>query len=132
MKQTKSTAANNVTRLRATPSTPSELDAQLYRRIQNYVTENSWRQLASEVKRYVNDQYKSAYGLVADGTISPEDLEKEIKSQIPSRTYIEDYVNGRPICYRYTNTLANFFNQHYVLKNHNPCTEFLVKLNTQH
>ena len=118
----------NITRLLPTPTTPSELDKLLYKQIQDYVAKHSWRSLAAEVKSFVNNQYKSAYGLVADGTISPDELEREIKSQIPSRTYIEEYSKGRPICYRYTNTLANFFNQEYVLSNHDACEEFLVKV----
>ncbi len=120
--------SKNITRPLPTPTTPSELDKLLYKKIQDFVAKNSWRSLATEVKSFVNNQYKSAYGLVADGTISPEELEKEIKSQIPSRTYIEEYSKGRPICYRYTNTLANFFNQEYVLKNHDACEEFLIKV----
>ena len=128
MKQSKNLIPQNVTHLRSTPGTPSELDATLYKQIQVYVKKHSWRHLANEVKRFVNELYKPAFGLVADGTISPDSLEKEIKAQIPSRTYLEDYLKGRPICYRYTNTLANFFKQEYVLRKHNPCDEYLIKL----
>lgn len=130
MNQPAPNIARNITRLPTHPSTPSELDALLYKKINEYVEQHSWRALAADVKAFVNHQYKAAYGLVADGTITPEDLEKEIKSQIPSRTYIEEYAKGRPICYRYTNTLANFFGQEYVLKNHNACDEYLIKVNS--
>ena len=121
-------ANTNITHLYSEPTSPTELDAVLYQQITKYVDKHSWRQLAREIKEFVNDQYKPAFARVADGTITPEELEKEIKSYVPSRAYIEDYVKGRPICYRYTNTLANFFRQSYVLKNHDPCSEFLVKL----
>lgn len=116
-----------IARIVKKPTTPSELDKVLYLKIEDYLNEKSWRQLAKEVKDFVQTQYKSAYGLVAEGKITPDELDKEIKSQIPSRAYIEQYVKGRPICYRYTNTLANFFGQQYVLSNHNPMEEYLSR-----
>ena len=117
-----------VTRLPGTPTTPSQLDKILYRKIEAYLREHSWRQLAEEVKQFVQEQYKPAYRLVSEGQIEPDELEREIKSQIPSRAYIEQYSKGRPICYRYTNTLANFFDQKYILENHDPCQEYLLKM----
>ncbi|GAB1264951.1 hypothetical protein NBRC116493_21490 [Aurantivibrio infirmus] len=128
MSDTATRLAGKVTRLQTPATSPFELDKSLYAQIKVYVAENSWRQLAEQVKVFVRNQYKPAYSLVSEGKLSPDALEKEIKSHIPSRTYIEEYANGRPICYRYTNTLANFFKQEYVLKNHDSCTEFLKKL----
>lgn len=110
------------------PKTPSELDKILHERIQCYLKNHSWRQLAAAVKEFVQEQFKAADRLVLNGVVTQEQLDSEIKSHIPSRTYIEDYAKGRPICYRYTNTLANFFEQKYTLRNHNPCHEYLVKL----
>ena len=117
-----------ITRLPGVPSTPSQLDKILYRKIESYLQQHSWRQLAEQVKQFVQEQYKPAYRLVSEGKIEPDELDREIKSQIPSRAYIEQYSKGRPICYRYTNTLANFFEQKYILENHNPCQEYLTKL----
>lgn len=118
----------NVRLFSTLPATPSELDRFLHHKIQQYLQTHSWRQLAAAVKQFVQDQFKPAYRLVSDGEIRPEELEAEIKSHIPSRTYIEDYSKGRPICYRYTNTLANFFDQEYVLSNHDPCQQYVSKL----
>jgi len=117
-----------ITRLKTVATSPSELDKSLYAQIKTYVEKNSWRQLAVQIKTFVREQYKPAYSLVSEGRLSPDALEKEIKSHIPSRTYIEEYASGRPICYRYTNSLANFFKQEYTLKNHDSCEEFLKKL----
>lgn len=128
MNQPATDLAKNVTPLKTIPSTPNELDKVLYQKIGDYVHEHSWRSLAAKVKAFVNNQYKDAFALVTEGKITADELEKEIKSQIPSRTYIEDYAKGRPICYRYTNTLANFFAQDYVLRNHNACDEFLERI----
>lgn len=120
---------NSSVRLVSTlPATPWELDKVLHVKIEQYLEEHSWRRLAAEVKEFVQGQFTPAYRLVSDGEITPEELEAEIKSHIPSRTYIEDYAKGRPICYRYTNTLANFFQQDYILKNHDPCRQFAHKL----
>jgi hypothetical protein len=118
---------NNLRLISTPPTTPSELDKVLHLKIQEYMETYSWRQLAAAVKEFVQDQFKPAYRFVSEGKITPEELEAEIKSHIPSRTYIEDYAKGRPICYRYTNTLANFFQQEYILHNHNPCQQYLHK-----
>lgn len=119
---------SNVTRFPKVSTSPHQLDKSLYTKINRYVEDHSWRHLAAEVKAFVHEQYTPAYSLVTEGRITATELEREIKSYIPSRTYIEDYAKGRPICYRYTNTLANFFQQRYALENHNPCDEFLMKL----
>lgn len=128
MNETATQMPGTITRLKTAAASPSELDKSLYAQINAYVEKNSWRQLAGQVKTFVREQYKPAYSLVSEGKLSPDALEKEIKSHIPSRTYIEEYASGRPICYRYTNSLANFFKQEYVLKNHDSCEEFLKKL----
>lgn len=120
--------SRNMRLIKGSPATPGELDAILHKMIERHLKNHSWRELAASVKEFVQQQFKPAYRLVSDGAITPEQLESEIKSHIPSRTYIEDYSKGRPICYRYTNTLANFFAQEYALHNHNPCEEYLRKV----
>ena len=104
------------------------LDQVLSKLILSYVEEHSWRKLAAAVNSFVRGQFKPAYRLVAEGKIEPEELEAEIKSYLPSRSYIEAYAKGTAICYRYTNTLANFFQQRYVFENFDPCDQYLFKL----
>lgn len=106
-----------------------ELDKVLSALIHEYVKEHSWRKLAAEVNSFVHDQYKPAYRLVTEGKITPDALEAEIKSYRPSRSYIEAFSKGTAICYRYTNTLANFFRQRYSFKNFDPCDQYMIKLN---
>lgn len=121
--------ANKVSEL---PNTQSQsvyqLDKVLSVQIHEYVKAHSWRKLSEEVRTFVNEQYKPAFKLVVEGKITPDALEFEIKSCRPSRSYIEAFAKGTAICYRYTNTLANFFEQRYAFKNFNPCEEFMIKI----
>ncbi len=119
---------SNVATLPSRVQSVYDLDKTLSKQILDYVNAHSWRKLARDVSAYVRAQYKPAYRLVAEGSISPDALEGEIKSYLPSRSYIEAFAKGRPICYRYTNTLANFFHQPYEFKNFDPCSQYLVKL----
>lgn len=127
MAEAASKLSSSVRLVSTPPASPRELDKVLHLRIQQYLELNSRRQLAAAVKEFVQNQFKPAYRLVSEGEITPEEFETEMKSHIPSKTYIEDYAKGRPICYRYTNTLANFFQQDYVLHNHDPCQQFVGK-----
>ncbi|GAB1259153.1 hypothetical protein [Aurantivibrio plasticivorans] len=125
---TKSNHSENVKPFPQVPNTPFALDKTLYHAIAVYLETGTWRQLSSEIKDFVRSQYVDAFELVTKGDITPKQLEDEIASHIPSRSYIEQYSKGRAVCYRYLNTLANFFEHKYTLSNHNPCDQFLEKI----
>lgn len=124
---------DNVTKLQQTPREIEPLNQMLIQHIEGHIATkgNSWRKLEQEVLTFVRNRYKSAYSLVADGTITADEIEKEIKSHAPSFTYINNFVKGQAICIRYTNTLANFFEQKYSFSNFNPCDAFLKKVEIQ-
>ena len=107
--------------------TPHALDTRLHACIKRYTAEHSMKKLAIEVEKFVRGEFRPAYNLVADGKLEPQALEDEIKSNIPSRTYIMDYANGRPICLRYTNTLAKFFDVKFSIGNYNACDNFFAR-----
>lgn len=111
--------------------TPCQLDQALYVKIQRYVEETSWRQLAQNLEKMVRRQFAPALELVDSERVLIEEVERQIKLNVPSKKYIQDYIQGRPICYRYTNTLANFFKHEYTLKNHNPCDDYIARLTSK-
>ncbi|TQV81322.1 hypothetical protein FKG94_09530 [Exilibacterium tricleocarpae] len=111
--------------------TPCQLDQALYVKIQRYVEEKSWRQLAQNLEKMVRHQFAPALELVDSERMLIEEVERQIKLNVPSKKYIQDYVQGRPICYRYTNTLANFFAHEYSLRNHNPCDDYIARLTSK-
>ena len=115
-----------------TSITPCQLDRALYVKIQAYVREYSWRRLAEDIEKMVRRQFAPALDLVDSEKILIEEVERQIKLNVPSKKYIQDYIQGRPICYRYTNTLANFFAHEYVLRNHNPCDDYVARLTLNH
>ena len=107
--------------------TPHALDTYLHACIKKYALEHSMKKLADQVEIFVRNEFKPAYEKVATGEISPKILEDEIKSNIPSRPYIIQYSQGRPICLRYTNTLAKFFGVQYSIGNYDACTNFFSR-----
>lgn len=107
---------------------PSMLDQRLYQKIDKYREKpgNSYASLSKEITRFVKDQYSDCWGLVQIGQIDQTKLEKSINDQIPGETYIRQYCQGRPICFRYTNTLANFFELEYQIRNFDPAKDFKI------
>ena len=97
------------------PILPSELDFILHQKIEAYRDKkgNSYRKLSEELYQYVRREHLYLWERVEKGVLEEDDLLKLIKSRVPSDTYIRDFCNGRPICYRYTNTLACFFDVDY-------------------
>ncbi|GLS25598.1 hypothetical protein [Marinibactrum halimedae] len=109
-------------------SSPAQLDHTLQKLIADYVKVYSWRDLAEHVAASVRRQYAQGEYLVEEGLISSCELEAHMKSQIPSRKYLQDFAKGRPICWRYTNTIANFFGHQYVARNYNPQNDLYERL----
>ena len=109
---------------------PSLLDQRLYQAIENYrnIPGNSWLSLARDVVSYVNKLYEPCWALVEAGRLDKDTLERNIYDNTPSETYIRQFRGGRPICFRYTNTLANFFGLQYTINNFNPAKDFEVNL----
>lgn len=107
---------------------PSVLDRVLHREIEGYRQKpgNSYTKLSEELNQFVRSQYTDCWNFVEIGRVSSEELEKNIRYQVPSEKYIRDYCNGRPICFRYTNTIANFFGLEYQIRNFNPAKDFEI------
>jgi len=105
---------------------PSILDEMLYQEIEDYrsIKGNSYAKLSEELNIFVRQQFRDCWNLVDEGRVTADDLEKQIRNQVPSDKYIRDYVNGRPICFRYTNTIANFFGVNYSVSNFDPAKDF--------
>ncbi len=103
-------------------SFPSEVDYEIHRTIKNYISVKgkTYSTLARDIDEYVRRQYKDIWNLVEEGKLTQARLEKHIKEHTPSRSYLYDYANGRSICFRYTNTIANFFEVDYSITNFNP------------
>ncbi|MBX2808132.1 MAG: hypothetical protein KTR20_05815 [Cellvibrionaceae bacterium] len=103
-------------------SLPCDVDSQLHKVIIKYLSVDgrSYSTLARDIDRFVRNQYEWIWNLVEEGKITQAQLEKHMKDHTPSRSYLHDYVKGRPICFRYTNTIANFFNINYSISNFNP------------
>lgn len=112
---------------------PTHIDSQLHQMIQSYLSKrgHTYATLARDIDDFVRAQYKEAWHLVEYGEITQHELEKHIKDHIPSRSYLHDYAGGRPICFRYTNTIANFFDVKYRIYNFDPSQDLKEFLNLQ-
>lgn len=107
-------------------STPYELDKLLQKQINE---QGSRRQLHAYLVDYVEQQYSQAQVLLDKGTISPQQLDSHKQKHTPSRTYLDHFANGQPICFRYTNTIANALDTEYYLTNFDPAEELLKAVN---
>lgn len=109
---------------------PADIDFQLHKAINNYTAKSgqTYATLARDIDEFVRHQYKGMWYLVEDGSITQNQLEKHIKDHTPSRSYLHDYAKGRPICFRYTNTIANFFNVKYTIHNFDPSQDLKLFL----
>ncbi|WNO08394.1 hypothetical protein [Teredinibacter sp. KSP-S5-2] len=107
-------------------STPYELDKLLQKQINE---QSSRRQLHAYLVDYVEQQYNHAQVLVAKGTISQQQLDSHKLKHTPSRAYLDNFANGQPICFRYTNTIANALDTEYYLTNFDPAEELLKTVN---
>ena len=106
---------------------PSLLDLEIIKAIHSYrksEKNRSYASLATELGEYVRDLYSNMSEYIKVKGIDLSVLEKHISDQIPSETYIRDFCNGRSICFRYTNTLANFLGVKYEIRNYNPAKDF--------
>lgn len=104
---------------------PASIDFQLHKEINNYISGHgkTYATLARDIDHFVRKQYTEMWNLVEDGVITQNQLEKHIKDHTPSRSYLHDYAKGRPICFRYTNTIANFFKVKYTIHNFDPSND---------
>lgn len=102
--------------------TPYELDASLQRSISEL---KSRRQFHASLKEYIEDQYRPALRLVNQQHISEKELNDHKRRHSPSRSYLDNFANGQPICFRFTNTIANVLNERYCLHNFIPAEELL-------
>lgn len=104
---------------------PTELDQRLrFEAIRLHKSGLSWRQMARDVEASVKARFSDSYQLVSEGKLTTSQLDKAMKPHIPSHTYIQEFCKGRAVCYRYTNTLANFLGVNYTLSNFDPCEEY--------
>ena len=121
--------------LKPKPNTllPADLDLQIHTAIKHYLTakNRTYSTLARDIDEFVRRQYKNKWDLVEEGKLTQAQLEKHMKDHTPSRSYLHDYVKGRPICFRYTNTIANFFNIKFIINNFAPPEDLqaLLKIN---
>ena len=109
---------------------PCELDAVLNALIKDYTNKkgNTYASLAHEMKLFVETQYRDAYALIEEGSIDEDQLEKHIEMHCPRRSYLHQYANGRPICFRYTNTIANFFDVEYTIRSFSPADDLVRQI----
>ena len=113
------------------PNTPAQMDSVLRQHIKHYIEDHSWRYLEREISVFVRALYEKLTPYVEDGTITAKKMEQEIKSHIPTKSYIHDYYNGRTINYRYTNNFAEFFSVPYSLTNHDAAQDFIDRINNK-
>ena len=124
--------SNSILKFEDTSKLPSHVDAILQQKIRSYLDEGgTYSKLAQEMDAYVRKQYKDAWDLVEDQLISEAQLEQHIKNHCPKRSYINDYARGRPICFRYTNTIANFFNVQYKIRNFDPAEDLAYSIESR-
>ena len=107
---------------------PCELDKELRHKMSAYLLHNSSWNLALEIEEYIKITYKKAWSVVRRGRISERQLNKHIKNHCPSKTHLDDFVVGKPISFRYINTIANFFGVNYSINNFDPSNEFLTSI----
>lgn len=109
---------------------PATLDMALRSQIYNYLDEekNTFSTLARDIDQYVRDQYKSSWELVESGMITEEQLLDHISSHCPKRTYLHNYAKGGAMCFRYTNSLANYFGISYRLSSFNPAQDLELSI----
>ncbi|GEM_PF-2963579 len=109
---------------------PAHIDFQLHEAIESYISHqgNTYATLARDIDHFVRDQYKEMWYLVEEGEMTQHQLEKHMKDHTPSRSYLYDYAKGRPICFRYTNTIANFFEVKYKIYNFDPSKDLHASL----
>jgi hypothetical protein len=96
----------------------AKLDFQLFEHITNYVNQNSFVKLEAALTQMVYSQFEAHYQQASE--VEKLAIRKQIERYVPNRQKLKAYLDGHPICYRCTNTLANFFQVPYVLINHDP------------
>ena len=104
---------------------PAKLDRQLRAEIFDYleVDEHSFSTLARDIDQYVRHQYRDAWELIEDGCLKEEQLHEHIAAHCPKVEYLMDYAKGGAMCFRYTNSVANFFGIRYRLSSFNPADD---------
>ena len=112
-----------------TPRTAVELDSKLKLHVKNYLTikGNSTRTLPEDISSHISHLYLA---LTTDekAIVDPEELEVDVKKNTPSRTLLMDYYrHGKPMCTRYINALAVFFNQEYSVCQYNPALDLVER-----
>jgi len=108
---------------------PAYLDRMLFKKIEEFrrFRGNSYARLSEEINQYVRRLYTECWNLVDEhDDVTEEEIEKSIRSHVPSDRYISDYHRGRPICFRYLNTMANFFGLEYRISNFDPSKDFRI------
>jgi len=108
---------------------PADLDAVLRDRIAKWRKRsgNSYIKLERRLKAFVEEQYQQLQGAV----LSDKALEHHLAMHCPKKSYLNQYANGHAMCYRYTNTLANFFGVNYSLSNFDPAQDLQRSLQLQ-
>ncbi|WP_020408957.1 hypothetical protein [Hahella ganghwensis] len=108
--------------------TTAELDQALHSYIEQYTKRKSFRTLTAEIKKFVIDQFEESD---LKDRCTAEEYQAFIKECTPSRAYLQQYVDGRAICFRYTNTLANFFNVRFTIASYNPAVDARQRIKTR-
>lgn len=101
--------------------TPAELDDVLRQRILKYTSRRSYSysKLAERLAEFVREQYATAPGV--DDTDAA--VEHHLSMHCPKRSFLNQYAKGGAMCFRYINTVANFFDVQYTLSNFNPAAD---------
>ena len=106
-----------------------DLDKSLKQHITVYIATNSLVKLEAALANMVYNQFKSSYQRASDR--EKQQIKQEIIFCSPPRQRIRRYLLGDDICFHHLNTLANFFELDYSLKNHDPATAYLKERRSQ-